>query len=110
MKNKYDTEAIMKEVKKKQSDLTNEIEEGLVITYEFINPTIFIPRNPITRVIKKIILLVMRVYTKAQIVFNSNVFHTLNRLYIQNLKLSERIDELEELTKSLKKKNRAVKK
>lgn len=110
MKNKYNALSIMKEVKKRENSLNNEIEEGLVTTYEFINPTIFIPRNPVTRAVKKALLFIMRVYTKAQIVFNSNVFHTLNRLYIQNIELSKRIDELEKLTGSLKKKNRFTKK
>ncbi len=83
--------------------LENEIEGGLITSYEYSDPTIFLPINPLFRLLKKTLLFLMRVYIKAQIVFNKNVFYVMNRLFIQNLNLKKRVDELEKAINELKK-------
>ena len=109
-----DTKKIMKKIKggKGLSSidlLTNEIEGGLITSYEYSDPTIFLPINPFFRAAKKLILFFIRVYTKAQIVFNKNVFYTMNRLYLQNLELINKVNKIEKELDNLKKneKNRS---
>lgn len=103
-----DIKNIIKEVKGKKNSsnfemLVNDTEEGLITAYEYSDPNIFLPLNPAFRAIKKIILFVMKAYTKTQVVFNKNVFYVLNRLYLQNLELNNKVNRLEDELRKIKK-------
>ncbi len=85
MKNKKDTSV---------TELENEIESGLVTAHEYANPEIFLPLNPIFRLLKKAILRAISPYTKYQIVFNHNLLHSINKMYQHLLKQDAEKEDL----------------
>jgi len=92
MKNKKDTSV---------TELENEVESGLVTAHEYSDPEIFLPIGPIRRLLKKIILFVIKVYTKYQIVFNYNILFSVNKIYQYLLKQQAGQEEIIRKTKEL---------
>jgi len=79
------------------NELENEIESGLITCHEYVNPEIFLPINPFFRLFKKIFLFFIKMYTKYQIVFNYNIFYTLNKIYQYLIQLKTEQEEKEKL-------------
>lgn len=117
--NVYENDSLVTDKNKLSSDdifiIENEIEKGLVTSRNYSNPTTFLPMNPYTRFLKKLMLSLIRVYTKSQIVFNQNILYSANKLYQyllhiddnlkdNDLKNSQRISQLERRVKILEKK------
>ena len=61
--------------------LKQKIEFALLTLRDYQDPTYILPKSPLTRFIKKSILLVMRVFIKYQIVFNKNTVTLLEDMY-----------------------------
>lgn len=92
MKNKKDTSV---------SELENEIESGLITAHEYSDPEVFLPLNPIKRLLKKTVLFLIRTYTKYQIVFNTNLLFSVNKIYQSLLKQQTEQEELRKKTGKL---------
>lgn len=92
----------MKNKEKLLTEIENQIEEGLVTAHEYQNPNIFLPYNPLFRLIKKIYLRFLSIYTKYQIVFNQNIFYSLNKIYQYILYLNSEIEKQQKEIKKIK--------
>ena len=81
----YDKDSIILDKPKTKDEsliiIENEIEKGLITSRDYANPTTFLPLNPYSRLLKKLVLFVIKVYTKSQIVFNQNILYSANKLY-----------------------------
>ena len=67
--------------KKSLQLLKQRIEFTLITARDYQDPEYIFPKNPLGRFIKKIILSVLKVFTKYQIVFNKNILTSLENLY-----------------------------
>lgn len=100
----------MKNNKKKLlNELENQIEEGLITAHEYQDPNIFLPYNPLFRLIKKIYLRFLSMYTKYQIVFNQNIFYSLNKMYQYILYLTSEIEKQKEEIEKIKNEIKSLK-
>lgn len=91
------------------NQLENQIEEGLIVAHEYQNPNIFLPYNPLFQLLKKIYLRFLSMYTKYQIVFNQNLFYSVNKIYQYLLYLNRTIEEQKREIKELKKEIKTLK-
>lgn len=98
-----------KQLKKDLNKLENQIEESLIIAHEYQNPNIFLPYNFVFQLIKKIYLRFLSMYTKYQIVFNQNIFYSVNKIYQYLLHLNNKIEEQEKEIEKLKKEIKILK-
>ena len=110
----YDKDSIILDKPKTKDEsliiIENEIEKGLITSRDYANPTTFLPLNPYSRLLKKLVLFVIKVYTKSQIVFNQNILYSANKLYQYVLHISEKLknndlknhQEIKELEKRVK--------
>lgn len=97
------------------TELENEIESGLITAHEYSDPEIFLPMNPVFRLIKKTFLFLIKMYTKYQIVFNDNILFSVNKIYQYLLKqqvdqeeTKNKTEELESRIKLLEKKLKKI--
>lgn len=75
-------------------ELENDIESGLVSAREYSDPELFLPMTPVKRLIKKVLLFVIRPFTRYQIIFNNNIFFTINKIYQYFLQHQARQEEI----------------
>lgn len=99
----------MKNKKKLIIQLENQIEEGLITAHEYQDPTIFLPYNPIFQLLKKLYLRFLSMYTKYQIVFNQNLFYSVNKIYQYILELNNELEKKDQEIKKLKKELKEIK-